>query len=51
MVNMSERVTAGTTITIFEDQKIQKIVESGKYLDKADFIRQAIREKLQHESL
>ena len=42
-------MTVGTTITSFEDDQIQELVGKGRFLDKADFARQAIREKLLRE--
>jgi len=42
-----DRVTVNSVITLRRKQKILKLVEEGKYLSLSDFIRQAIRDKLE----
>lgn len=47
MAIVTEAKTAGTKLTPFEYNKLQKLVKIGMYLSISDFMREAIREKLE----
>ena len=43
---MSETIMVGARITPREDLKILKLVNDGRFINKADFVRTAIRSEL-----
>ncbi len=47
----TEKSYVGAKITLKEKRAIQALVKSDDYMNKADFIRTAIREKLRREKV
>jgi len=41
-----ENIMIGTRVTPKEDQTIVELVESGKFINKSDFVRTAVRAEL-----
>ena len=49
MIGMRKQVITTVRIPTYEYEQIKKLIDNGKYLNFADFVRKAVKKQLQSE--